>query len=54
MEKINGEVSSLKEKLDQFIKDSMFSEKDAKDDQSSNNNNNNGNSGSNGDGVSRA
>ena len=38
-------MGSLKEKLDQLIKDSMFSEKEGDKEQSSNNNNNSNGSG---------
>ena len=43
-------MGSLKEKLDQLIKDSMFSEKEGDKEQSSNNNNSNGSGGD----ISRA
>lgn len=43
-------MGSLKEKLDQLIKDSMFSEKEGDKEQSSTNNNSNGSGGD----ISRA
>ena len=50
IEKLNKQMGSLKEKLDQLIKDSMFSEKEGDKEQSSNNNTSGGQGGD----ISRA